>query len=366
MTRTRKRTTKAAAGAGIAGLLVTAALWGSTTTTAQAKDEGVDDQVFTIGMTNEVDSFNPFNGIEAESYEAWALMYDYMISYSDKDMSPQPSLATSWDTSDDGLTWTFHIRDDVKWTDGEPLTAKDIAYTYNRILDGGPESASWGSYLISVTDITAPDDTTVVMKLKKPNATLPLLPMPIIPEHIWKDVPEDEVKTYSNEPKSEDQPVVGSGPFKLVEGAAGGSHVPLRPQRRLLGRQAEHGRGRHAGLQVRGHPRAVPQGRRHRLRRGRHAPADQGAAGQAGITAQEGSSPGFSEYRLQHRLGRRRHRQAARRPQPGAARPEVPVRPDLRHRSAEARGQGQPGRRHAGGEHHPAGLQGLLLPAAER
>ena len=93
MTRTRKRTTKAAAGAGIAGLIVTAALWGSTTSTAQAKDEGVDDQVFTIGMTNEVDSFNPFNGIEAESYEAWALMYDYMISYSDKDMSPQPSLA---------------------------------------------------------------------------------------------------------------------------------------------------------------------------------------------------------------------------------------------------------------------------------
>ena len=166
MTRTRKRTTKAAAGAGIAGLIVTAALWGSATTTAQAKDEGVDDQVFTIGMTNEVDSFNPFNGIEAESYEAWALMYDYMISYSDKDMSPQPSLATSWDTSDDGLTWTFHIRDDVKWTDGEPLTANDIAYTLNRILDGGPESASWGSYLISVTDITAPDDSTVVMKLK--------------------------------------------------------------------------------------------------------------------------------------------------------------------------------------------------------
>ena len=111
MTPTRKRTTKAAAGAGIAGLIVTAALWGSSTSTAQAKDEGVDDQVFTIGMTNEVDSFNPFNGIEAESYEAWALMYDYMISYSDKDMSPQPSLATSWDTSDDGLTWTFHIRD---------------------------------------------------------------------------------------------------------------------------------------------------------------------------------------------------------------------------------------------------------------
>jgi peptide/nickel transport system substrate-binding protein len=47
--------------------------------------------------------------------------------------------------------------------------------------------------------------------------------MPIVPEHIWKDVAEDEVKRYPNEPESEDVPVVGSGPFKLVEGEAGGS-----------------------------------------------------------------------------------------------------------------------------------------------
>jgi peptide/nickel transport system substrate-binding protein len=178
---------------------------------------------FTIGMTNEVDSFNPFNGIEVESYEAWALMYDYMISYSDKDMSPQPGLAESWETSDDGLTWTFDIRSGVTWTDGEPLTAADIAYTYNRILDGGPESATWGSYLTSVQTITAPDDTTVVLELDEPNAVLPLLPMPIIPEHIWSEVDEQDVKSYSNEPESEEEPVVGSGPFELVEGEAGGN-----------------------------------------------------------------------------------------------------------------------------------------------
>jgi peptide/nickel transport system substrate-binding protein len=174
-------------------------------------------------MTNEVDSFNPFNGIEVESYEAWALMYDYMISYSDKDMSPQPGLAESWETSDDGLTWTFDIRSGVTWTDGEPLTAADIAYTYNRILDGGPESATWGSYLTSVQTITAPDDTTVVLELDEPNAVLPLLPMPIIPEHIWSEVDEQDVKSYSNEPESEEEPVVGSGPFELVEGEAGGN-----------------------------------------------------------------------------------------------------------------------------------------------
>ena len=177
-----------------------------------------DKTVFTVAMTNDVDSFNPFLGIEAESYEMWALMYDYMISYNMKTMAPEPGLATSWDTSADGLTWTFHIRSGIKWSDGKPLTAADIAYTYNRVLDGGPEAASWGSYLKSVKTITAPDAKTVVMQLDKPNAVLPLLPIPIVPEHIWKDVSEEDVKTYANE-----DDVVGSGPFRLVSGQAGGS-----------------------------------------------------------------------------------------------------------------------------------------------
>ena len=187
--------------------------------TASAADEKV---TFTVGITNEVDSFNPFLGIEAESYEMWALTYDYMITYSMADMSPEPGLATDWTTSDDGLSWTCNIREGVTWSDGEPLTAADIAFTYNRILDGGPESSSWGSYLTSVTKIEAPDATHVVLTLEKPNAVLPLLPIPIVPEHVWKDLSEKDVKSYSAEPK-DGEPVVGSGPFRLVEGTAGGS-----------------------------------------------------------------------------------------------------------------------------------------------
>jgi peptide/nickel transport system substrate-binding protein len=177
---------------------------------------------FTVGLKNEVDSFNPFLGIEAPSYEMWALTYDYMVGYSMDDMSPVPALATSWDTSTDGLTWTFHIREGVKWSDGQPFTANDIAYTYNRVLDGGPEATTWESYLTSVDKVTAPDDKTVVLTLSHANAVLPLLPIPIIPEHVWKNVSEKAVKTYRAEP-TEGHPVVGTGPFKLVEGKAGGS-----------------------------------------------------------------------------------------------------------------------------------------------
>src|SRR6476659_9951522 len=103
MKRIRPRLSTAAAGAGVAALLIASALWGTTgsaaatTTTPPTTPTDTTGAAFTIGLTNEVDSFNPFNGIESESYEAWALMYDYMISWSDKDMSPQPGLATSWD-----------------------------------------------------------------------------------------------------------------------------------------------------------------------------------------------------------------------------------------------------------------------------
>ena len=201
------------------GLLLAALAPASLGAPAQSAEEDV---TFTVAYLNEVDSFNPFLGIEASSFEMWGLMYDTVTNYAMEDMQPVPGLGTEWETSEDGLTWTFTIRDDVTWSDGQPLTASDVAYTFNRILDGGPERATWGAYLRGVTEVTAPDDTTLVLELKQPSAVLPLLPIPVIPEHVWSDVSEDEVKSYANEP-SGGEPIVGSGPFRLVEGTAGGS-----------------------------------------------------------------------------------------------------------------------------------------------
>jgi len=202
-----------------AALLVPAALSG---TVAAPSAKAADPVIFTVGLIGDVDSFNPFLGFEASSYEMWALTYDYMVGYSMKDMSPQPDLATKWDISDDGKTWTFDIRSGVTWSDGQPLTAADIAYTYNRVLTERVAGNNWSSYLRNVDTVTAPDDTHLVLQLAKPNATLPLLPIPIVPEHIWKNVDEKGLKTYAAEPAN-GQPVVGSGPFRLVEGTAGGS-----------------------------------------------------------------------------------------------------------------------------------------------
>jgi peptide/nickel transport system substrate-binding protein len=193
-----------------------------TLTPAQAEETAEGEPfTFTVAYLNEVDSFNPFLGIEASSFEMWSLMYDSLTGYAMTDMQPVPALATEWDTSEDGLTWTFTLRDDASWSDGEPLTSADVAHTYGRILDGGPERSTWGSYLKGVTDIATPDDTTVELTFDKPSSSMPLLPIPIVPEHVWSDISEDDVKDFANEP--DDGEVVGSGPFRLVEGTAGGS-----------------------------------------------------------------------------------------------------------------------------------------------
>src|SRR6188472_640850 len=129
-----------------------------------------DKVVFHVAMLGEgVDSLNPFLGFQAPSYEMWGLTYDYLTGYSMKDMSPEPDLATKWTTSDDGKTWTFTVRSGVKFSDGVPLTAKDVAYTFNRILKpGSVEGTNWLSYLNGVTKVSAPNDTTLVLQLKKP------------------------------------------------------------------------------------------------------------------------------------------------------------------------------------------------------
>ncbi len=273
--------------------------------------------VFKVAMLGEsVDSLNPFVGIQAPSYEMWGLTYDYLVGYSMTDMSPAPDLATKWTTSPDGKTWTFTVRSGVKFSDGVPLTAADVAYTFNRALHGKVEQASWSSYLTGVTSITAPNATTVVMKLKKPSATLPLLPIPIVPEHIWKSVSESAVKTYSAEP-SNGKAVVGEGPFRLVEGTANGDTFKFEANPDYWGGRPhvdevifQFYKNDDSAIQ------ALLKGEVDFVE-GITALEVKNLQGQAGVTAHNGNSPGLRRDRVQHRLGRSQDRQADRQPQPG-------------------------------------------------
>jgi peptide/nickel transport system substrate-binding protein len=190
-------------------------LTGATSAGAQGSSGEDEKLVFRVGSTNDIDGFNPFKIVEIPSYEVMGLTYDYLVDFSPKDSSPAPGLADSWETSDDGLTWTFHLNEDAKWHDGKPVTSEDVAYTFRRILK--EKQGLYIDYVRQIEKIETPDKHTVVFKTKDPSVQMLSMLVYILPKHIWKDVPADETKTFKNEP------AIGSGPFQAVEWKEGQS-----------------------------------------------------------------------------------------------------------------------------------------------
>lgn len=123
------------------------------------------------------------------------------LTVTNPDLTIGYDLATDYTVSEDGLTWTVAIRDDVTFTDGEPLTAKDVAFTYNTVKESS-----------SVSDFTmldyaeAVDDTTVVFHMSRPFSIWPytMAVTGIVPEHAYDST------TYGTSP-------IGSGRYILKQ-----------------------------------------------------------------------------------------------------------------------------------------------------
>jgi peptide/nickel transport system substrate-binding protein len=175
-----------------------------------------------VAFTSDIDTLNPFQATLLVSTQIGRLMYEFLTVNGAKDSAPEPGLAEKWDTSSDNLTWTFHLRKGMRWSDGQPITAKDVAFTYNLIMTNPDAQAANGVAVTNYASVTAPDDSTVVIKTKQPQASMLQSEVPIVPEHIWKDV--KDLKGFTNETAL---PAVGSGPFVLT-GYQEGQSVTLK------------------------------------------------------------------------------------------------------------------------------------------
>lgn len=128
-----------------------------------------------------------------------------------------PWLARDWEVSEDGLTWTVELREDVQWHDGTPLTADDVVFTVEYMTGGSgadfqtlPVSPS---NLESITSVEAVDETTVRFELETVSAAFEenvLRSLMIVPEHIWSEV--DDPARFRGE-----EALVGSGPYRLID-----------------------------------------------------------------------------------------------------------------------------------------------------
>jgi peptide/nickel transport system substrate-binding protein len=173
-----------------------------------------------VATTTKIDTLNPLTGTLAAEYRVWALNYDLLIAFDQKSMQPdhQRSLAESWEPSKDGLTWTYHLRPGLKWSDDKPLTAHDVVWTMDFLARHVKSSA-----VAAVKSWEADGDRTVIAHLKHPSVEMESLWIYILPEHIWKAADTKHWEEY--QPKL---PLVGSGPYIVTKWSANGTTVMER------------------------------------------------------------------------------------------------------------------------------------------
>ncbi len=193
------------------GLIIAAAGLLTLSVGVSAQDPSVpgpSDQVLRVGWTSEPDTLNPLTTYSTEGLEVVQLIYDRLIEY-DTSLKPQPGLAATWATSEDGLSTIYHLQPGAAWSDGQPVTSADVKYTFETIAaESLGEYAQWLKFLERVD---TPDPATAVIVYSKPQAFDPALTIPILPQHVWGAMSAEDIQAFAN-----DRPV-GSGPFTLGE-----------------------------------------------------------------------------------------------------------------------------------------------------
>jgi peptide/nickel transport system substrate-binding protein len=199
--------------------LVVALVAGCTSSNQDAAKQG---GTLRIGTNQGIDSLNPFDGLSQDSFNAWEQIYPQLVQFDPKTLAIKPDFATSWDESSDHLTWTFHTVPNAKWSDGQPLTAHDAAWTYNTDIKfkNGPTAAIAGA-VNNMSSVTAPDANTLVIKYAKPSAiVLPnVQQIPIFPQHVWEQYATGDGKAMKTNPNvpTDGKPLVSGGPFMVTK-----------------------------------------------------------------------------------------------------------------------------------------------------
>ncbi len=177
----------------------------------------------TEAFTSDIQTFNPVLSHDTTSNAVINLVFSALV-YTDPDtLDAAPDLATTWDVSPDGKTYTFTLRQGVTFHDGQPLTADDVKFTYDLLMDSKSGTTRATSLNDHIASVTVKDPQTVVFALK--DVIAPFLNndmYSIVPKHILGSAKLEEIPTH---PFSTSKPV-GSGPFMLSEYKQG-DHVTL-------------------------------------------------------------------------------------------------------------------------------------------
>ena len=183
-------------------LVALAIAWALVAVAPASAQEGK--KVLRLGQAQDVQTLSPFVDQDEEDFRIWSINYDLLVNFSPKDLGPTPGIAKSWDIAPDKKTVTFKLVEGRKWSDGQPITSKDVKYSLETFA---PNSLLFPSYVENITSVETPDPATVVIKTKQPDARIVGgLFVYILPEHVWGKVPVKKL-TSSYKPTL---PLVGS------------------------------------------------------------------------------------------------------------------------------------------------------------
>lgn len=172
-----------------------------------AGNNSVSNKQFIYALDNDIVNLAPVMITNAVSTTVSAQIHEALVKY-EGNYVLTPALATDWSVSDDGLAWTFHLRENVKWHDGEAFTSDDVKYTYELVLDPDTKSLRRNNYTM-IKSIETPDPLTVVFHLTDPHGPFldKMTGIMIMAKHLDS---ADRLENYNFSP-------IGTGPFVFKE-----------------------------------------------------------------------------------------------------------------------------------------------------